>query len=163
MTYSPLIAVWSSTTLPAGASGTALVVGDTPAQKLVKINTWTVPGPTQDVAAPSVYGYLALVGKLASLQTYAASAPATASGLAARQFFALLAIPSFQTFETSNPAVYSAVSAWLAAWAGDANTGITASDVSAILALAATSSAWTASVGLPTPLNANDVAAAGLS
>lgn len=52
--YDPVIAVWPTTTLPAGVSGTALAAGDTAAQKLAKIDAWTVAGPAQTVSRGDV-------------------------------------------------------------------------------------------------------------
>lgn len=51
--YTTLIAVWNTTTLPAGVTGAALVATDTDAQKLVKLNAWTVVGPAGKMIVPS--------------------------------------------------------------------------------------------------------------
>ena len=42
--YDALIAAWNAGSPPSGASGTAFAQGDTTAQKLVKINGWTITG-----------------------------------------------------------------------------------------------------------------------
>lgn len=42
--YDPLIAVWTTTVLPANTTGAALAVGDTPVQKIAKINAWITTG-----------------------------------------------------------------------------------------------------------------------
>ena len=161
--YAPLAAVWPATGLPFGVSGTPLAAGDSAAAKLDKIGGWLAAGPAQDVPIIAVVNYLALAGKLVALQAYAASPPATPAGAAAAAFFALVRIDAADIVQMSNPVVYAAVQGWLDAWAGDANTGITGADVAAILGLAATFVPWWQSAGFASPLNLNDVAAAGLT
>jgi hypothetical protein len=133
----------------------------TTAQKLAEINALTVPGPNQDVPASQVIGYLALNGKLSGLQAYAASAPNTTAGVAARELVALFAMPTFSTFEMSNPTIYDGVEGFLTALAGDPNSGITSSDVTALLAMAATTEPWWQANGYTSAFNENDLEAAG--
>lgn len=149
--YDALVAKWAT-------------LAGTTAEKLAAIDALTLAGPNQDVRATAVVGYLALAGKLAGLQAYAASASTSApAGVAAKQFFALLSIPSFTAFEMSDPTVYQAVEAWLNAWAADSATGITADNVAAILALAATTLPWwqapvaSGGGGLTSPVSQNDL------
>lgn len=51
--YTTLIAVWNTTTLPSGVTGTALAAADTAAQKITKLNLWTVVGPAVKMLVPS--------------------------------------------------------------------------------------------------------------
>ena len=149
--YAALIVEWAT------LSGTT-------AQKLTSINALTVAGPNQDVPAASVVGYLAMQAKLAAFQAYAATPPDGASSIAvmsAKELFAILAMPSFSTFETSVPAVLSALSAWLNACASDQNTGLTSSDVTNMLSLAATTQPWWRANGYTSPISSGDLAAAG--
>lgn len=52
-----LIAVWNTTSLPANVTGTALAGGDTAAQKITKINGWTVATPAQPMIIPTYMIY----------------------------------------------------------------------------------------------------------
>ena len=163
--YSALISAWnlSSATpgaLPHGVVGTSLH-GLSTAAKIEAVNGWTVHGPLQDVDATEVLGYLALAGKLAQLQTYAKTPPATSAGVAASEFFALLSTPSFSVFRTSLPAVYSGVSTWLNDWAQDPATGVTTGDVAAILDMAATTTPWWQVSSLSGPISDPDLQNAG--
>jgi hypothetical protein len=165
LNYAPLSSVWATTGLPADVTGTPLAAGMTAAEKLAAIGTWMVAGPMQDVSVSSVSAYLAVQGKLPRLEAYAAAAPATAATLAeaaAKSYFDLLP-NGVRTIEMSNATVYAAVQGWLNAWTGDTNTGVTSTDVTNILALAATQIPWWEANGYPGPININDLAAAGLS
>jgi hypothetical protein len=169
MSYGALIAAWGSPTqLPAGVTGT-LLNGLSQALKIAAVNGWTVAGPTQDVSGGAVLGYLALSGKLASLETYAGSPPTGSitgfpqAVMAAKQLITLLSYPSFTGFQTSNTTVYATVSNFLSLLAADAASGITSTDVAALLSLTATTIPWWQSVGLTSPISAGDLAAAGLT
>ena len=130
--YDALKATWA--TLPAG---------DTTAQKLAAVNALTVAGPNIDVQVSAVVAYLALNLKLAALLKYAANAPATEAGACAAELAALLNMGSnAPNFATSQPAVYNALQTMLTAMASDTNSGITSSDVTALMALAATEVPW---------------------
>ncbi len=159
--------VWGTTTLPTGVTGTAFVSGDTLATKLPKLNAWTVKGPNQDVPASSVAGYLALNAKLYGLQQYAKTAVVGAAGatqasvVSANELVTLLSLG--QPFQTSQSTVYAAVQNFLAALVSDPNTGITATDEAALLALAATTSPWWQSIGASAPISVGGATAAGLS
>lgn len=48
--YDILVAAWNAGTVPAGATGSAFVGGDTTAQKLAKVNGWIITG-----VVPSVF------------------------------------------------------------------------------------------------------------
>jgi len=148
--YDALKALWA--TLPAG---------DTTAQKLAAVNAVTVAGPNVDVAVSSVVGYLALNGKLAGLQKYAGNPPATEAGLAAAELASLLMCPNAPVFGTSSAEAYATIHGFLAAIAGDANSGLTSADVVALLALAATSVPWWQAQGYTSPFGADDLIAAG--
>ena len=138
--YDALTALWA--TLPAG---------DTTAQKLAAVNAMTVAGPKQDVPIGAVAGYLALQGKLAALQDYAAAKTGQPQAVvAARELVTLLAAPSVSSFRMSDPATYGAIAAFLNALAGDAASGITSGDVTALLALAqAPDISWCGANGYP--------------
>ena len=158
--YTALQTLWA--TLPAG---------DTTAQKLAAVNGMTVAGPKQDVPVSAAVGYLALQGKLANLQDYAAAKNGPAQAVtAARELVTLLTTPSVTAFRMSDATVYAAVAAFLDALAGDAASGIAAEDVAALLALAqAPAISWCRANGFPDAaaggggLTLIDVEAAGLS
>lgn len=137
----------------------------TTTEKLSAINTLTVAGSNADVSVSSVLGYLALNGKLSNLLAYAASPPAGANAqavVAAKEVSALFSTASFTTFAMSNAAIYAGVQGFISALVADAaNTGITAADMSALLALAATTMPWWQSAGYTSSFNTNDLAAAG--
>ena len=59
--YAALQSAWASTTLPAGVTGTALLAGDTAAQKLTKMNAWTVVGAAIPMIVPSYMIYDCIV------------------------------------------------------------------------------------------------------
>lgn len=169
MSYDALKAAWGNPTqLPAGVTGT-LLNGLAQAQKIAAVNGWTVAGPAQDVSGGAVLGYLALSGKLASLQLYAASPPTGSitgfplAVMAAKQLITLLSFPSFTGFQTSQAAVLSAVTNFLSLLASDPASGIVMADVNALLALTATILPWWQSSGLTSPISAGDLAAAGLT
>ena len=164
--YDALVSAWNAGAVPSGVTGAPLA-GTTP-QKLALLNAWTVAGPPQDIPMASVVAYLALNGKLAGLQAYAASAASGATFLtqaqvAARELVALMSVPSITAFEMSNPAIYAGVSGFLTALAGDSVSGITSADVSNLMAMSATAKPWWQAQGYGGPLNANDLDAAGLS
>lgn len=169
--YTALQSAWNGTTQPpTGVTGTGLTAGMTTAQKLAAVNAWTVAGSNVDVAPSQVVRYLGINGKLAGLLKYAATPPATAAGLAAAELAAVLEMGvNAPPFYASQPADYAALQNMLNALAGDANSGLTAADVAALLALAkGPQIAWCQANGYPYSgsgggLNLNDVAAAGLS
>jgi len=158
--YTALASLWA--TLPAG---------DTTEQKLAAVNAMSVAGPKQDVPVGEVVGYLALQGKLSALQDYAAAKTGQAQAvIAARELATLLAAPSVSTFRMSDETTYGAIAAFLNALAGDAASGITAADVTALLALAqAPDISWCRANGYPDAaqggggLTLIDVQAAGLN
>ena len=154
--YSPLASEW--------AAITAANPSYTTAQKLAAINAMTVAGPNVDVSTSSVLGYLMMNVKLVTLQEYAASPPNGSSPTVValvKELLATFSYPAFQTFQTSQASVYSTVSGMLSTIAGDANTGITSADVTAILALAQTTILWWQANGYTSPINDNDLMAAG--
>lgn len=52
--YDALIAAWNGATQPpAGVTGSGLLAGDTTAQKLAKLNAWTVTSPAKALLTPS--------------------------------------------------------------------------------------------------------------
>lgn len=135
-------------------------------QKLSSINALTVAGPLKDVPASSVIGYLALNAKLSGLLAYAASPPANsppAAVVVAKELSAMLNMPSFTTFYLSNPQVAAALQLFLSTLASDPNTGLTAADSTALLALGNTTLPWWQSAGYQRAFDLGDVAAAGLS
>jgi hypothetical protein len=149
--YAPLQAEWPN------LSGTT-------AQKIATLNAMTVAGPNQDVPVSSVVAYLALDLKLATLKNYAASPPSgsNASVVAvAQNFVAMLSVNEPPPFEMSNPMIYSAISGFLTTLATDTNTGIVTADVTALLALAATTLPWWEANGYAGPITGDDLAAAG--
>lgn len=149
--YDALVAKWATLT-------------GTTAEKLAAVNALTVAGPNIDVPASEVIGYLALNGKLSALQAYAASPPsgATAGAVtAAKELIALFSLPTFATFQMSNSIVYGGVSQFLGALASDPASGVTSQDEASLLAMAATALPWWQSAGYTSPINENDLAAAG--
>lgn len=149
--YDALVAQWATVT-------------GTTAQKLAAINAQTIAGPKVDVPISSVIAYLALNGKLATLQAYGASPPATANAqalIAARELVALMTSPNAPPFRMSESSVFSAVQGFLQALTADAATGVTAADQSALLALANTTIPWWQSAGYASPISQGDLEAAG--
>ena len=130
-------------------------------QNIEAVNAMTVAGPPKDVPAQSVYGYLALVGKLVGLKAYADTPAATQASLAAQQFFYLINLPTFETFSMSDPNVYASVQGWLGAWAADPTTKITAQDAAVILQMASTAVPWWSVNGLTGPISTPDLVNAG--
>jgi len=133
-------------------------------EKLAAINAITIDGPKIDVPISAVVAYLALSGKLAALQAYAAAPPANAEAqalIAARELVALIASPNAPPFRMSQATVYAKVQAFLAALAADAASGVTAEDQNALLALAATTIPWWQSAGYSAPIGTGDLDAAG--
>ena len=53
--------VWGTTTLPSGVTGTALAGTDTAAQKIAKLNAWTVVGSATKAVLPTYSIYNAIV------------------------------------------------------------------------------------------------------
>ena len=177
--YTPLVAVWPTTALPSGVTGTALASGDTAPQKLAKVNAWTVAGPTQDVKISDIVGFLwntpaSGSAAYALLQTFA-QAPTNGNTthdnalLAIQRLMGVLTSPNAPDFKTSKTSVYAGMKIWADGVLAYEQTGPTPSTGwtqtvhDGMLALAATAVPWTTSVGLPTTLNDNDVTAAGLS
>ena len=176
--YTALTAAWNGTPLPylpAGVSGTALASGMTAPQKLAAMQGWTVAGPMQDVTVAQVVGYLAIAGKLTALKAYAATASPTAgtnaAGVtAANDLMTLLGLGGATPIQMSQPSIAAGVEALLAALVADtANSGIAASDQTALLALAQGAAVpwWKATVaaggaGL-SGLTEMDLTAAGLA
>jgi len=160
--YASLVAEWATITT---ANPTY-----TTAQKLAAINALTVPGPTIDVQASTVLGYMMLNMKLGVLQAYATTPPNGSSAniiALVRELLVTFTYPAFDTFETSNVVTYSAVNTMLEAMASDTNTGITSTDVSNIMGLAQTSLPWWAATvaqgggGLTSPVGDPDLESAG--
>jgi hypothetical protein len=151
--YDALIAKWAT------LSGTT-------AQKLASVNTLTVAGPPKDVSASAVLAYFALNAKLSGILTYAASPPVNSAApvvVAAKEFAALFSMPAFTTFQLSDPSILATAQVFLNLLASDANTGVTASDVTALLALSNTTLLWWQSAGYPRPFDSGDITAAGLN
>lgn len=136
---------------------------DTTAQKLAAMNALTVAGPNVDVPISSAVGYLGLNAKLATLMKYAANPPATAAGIAGAELVAVMNCPNAPAFGTSNPTTYATLQEMLNLLAGDAASGITSTDVTNLLGLAATTIPWWRANGYPRPVDMGDVQAAGLS
>ncbi len=146
------------------AAITAANPGYTTAQKLAAVNAMTVAGPTVDVPTSAVLNYLMLNVKLVGLEAYAAAPPSGSSPTVValvKELLAAFGYPAFQIFQTSLAAVYSTVSGMLSAIAGDVNTGLTSADATAILALAQTTIPWWQANGYTSPINNNDLTAAG--
>ena len=143
------------------AQWAALPAGDTTAQKLAAVNALTVAGPSIDVPVSAVVGYLAESSKLASLLKYAAAPAATEAGVAAAELSAIIMCPNAPPFRTSNSTVAASVAGFLTALAADANSGLVAADVTALLALAATTLPWWQSAGYTSPISQGDLDAAG--
>lgn len=152
--YDALAALWAT-----------LSSADTTAQKLATVNAMTVPGNPVDVPISAVVGYLGLSGKLLTLEAYAAGPPPgsqPAPIAAAKLFAAMFGSSNAPPFQMSQPAVYSAIDAYLNALTSDVNTGIAAADVTALLALAGGPPVpWWKANGYTSPFNENDLAAAG--
>ncbi len=177
--YTQLVAVWSTTALPSGVTGTALADGDTADQKLAKVNAWQVAGPTQDVKISDIVGFLwntpAYGAAAYALLAIFAQAPTNGNQahdnalLAVQRLMGVLTSPNAPDFRTSKPSVYSNMKLWADGVLAyelsgpTPSTGWTQIVHDGMLALAATAAPWTTSVGLPETLNDNDLAAAGLS
>lgn len=119
---------------------------------------------TVDVPVSKVIAYLALQGKLAGLQAYAANPPQGAVAqavVAAKELVTLLDLTSITIFEMSNPQTYSAIQAFLNALASDTATGVTSTDVANLLAMATTTMPWWKANNYPSPINESDLVAAG--
>lgn len=160
--YDALVAAWNSTTQPpANVTGTGLSSSMTTAQKLAALNGWAVAGPNVNVNVSAVVGYLGLNGKLSALAKYAASPPATAAGVAGQELLAIINCPNAPAFQTSNPTVYQTIEGMLTTLAGDANSGISSTDVTNLLALAATTVPWWQANGYGRPISMDDLTAAG--
>jgi hypothetical protein len=164
--YTALIAAWNGATQPpTGVTGTALISSMTTAQKLAAVNNWAVPGPNADVPVSAVVGYLGLQGKLSGLQAFAANPPSgdtnTEAILAAKELVAIIGCPNAPDFGMSNSAYYSTIQGMLNALAADASSGITATDVTNLLALAATTVPWWQAGGYTSAISTADLGAAG--
>lgn len=161
--YTALKNAWTaSPSPPTGVTGGSLLTnGLTTAQKLTAINAWMVAGPNQDVPISAVVSYLGLNAKLTGLMKYAASAPATSAGVAGAELAAIINCPNAPPFQASKSAVFGTLEAMLTALSGDPTSGISAADVTALLALASTSIPWWQSNGYTSPFNANDLELAG--
>lgn len=132
--YDALIAKW------------ATLSGTTEA-KLAAINALTVAGPNVDVPVSAVVGYLGENLKLAKLQAYATAAmqaPApTEAQIAGAELMALFGMGiNAPAFRMSDPTKYANMQALLTALAGDTASGIVTADVTALLALSATTIPW---------------------
>ena len=167
--YTALIAAWGSTTLPAGVTGTPLVSGASAVSNLALLNAWTVAGPNVDVPVSSVVAYLGNVLKLPGLNGYATAAAAVAPAsrteaqLAGMELVELFGMPDAPAFKTSVASEYTLLEGMLTAIAGDSASGLTTADVTALMALAATTIPWWQSVGMTSPVSPNDLSAAGLA
>lgn len=166
--YDALIAAWNgATTIPAGVMGTAFVAGDTTAQKLAKINAWTVLGPKQDVRVGDVIHYLGVAGLLTAMEDWLAGlASPTPSNvitarIAAKELLRVIASSHVDSFKMSDPATYSQMQGMLNALAASPPGFLSAQNVSDLLAMAATAVAWWQSAGYTSPFSNADLAAAG--
>lgn len=151
LNYSPLTALWPS--LPAG----------TTAEKIAAVNAMTTSGTPRDVAVGDVQGYLDLNGLLPAIRTWVASNPAAGIALTAAQgLIDVLESPHIAVFQMSNSTVYTEIEGMLNALAASPPALLSATNVSNLLALAATTIPWWQANGFPAPLTTNDAAAAGL-
>lgn len=134
--YDALVAKWG--TLSVGTS-----IGSIQSA-ITTINGASIAGPAVNVPATSVVGYLALNGKLTNLQAYAAAGTGSSpiAILAAKEFVTLMGI-SGMVFQMTVPATATAIQNFLEAMTLDSGTGITATDVTAILALSTPPVLWT--------------------
>lgn len=129
--FTALVAKWPS------------ISGSTLQEQIDAINALTVAGPNINVQPSQVVRYLALNLKLAGIMKYAASPPATLAGTCAAELVAILNMgQNAPPFYTSDPTDFAALQAMLNALAGDADSGITTPDVTALLALAETAMPW---------------------
>lgn len=141
------------------------------ADKLAEINALTIPGPAQDVTVRSVVGMLLLNGAYLRASNFAKSTPTgdathDAALVAMQTLMAWLTVPNAPDVQMSNPTTFGAVKAM-----GDAalaqelaspnSTGFTQPVHDALLALAATTIPWWQSAGYTSPINQNDLEAAG--
>jgi hypothetical protein len=148
--------------------------GFTTAQKLAAVNALTVAGPNVDVPVADAVLFLANEGKWAALAVYgqkalaslAAGGALTTAQSAGAQFAALMQSSQFTAFKTSTSAGMAAITAMLNAVASDAASGISLSDVAALLALAANPVPWWSATvaqgggGLSSPVGMSDLSAA---
>lgn len=146
-------------------------------QKLTAINALTVPGPNADVAVSAVVGKLMLMGAFLQLQAFAQGVTnndATHDNAlaAAKMLMALVSVPSAPAFHTSDANDYATIKSMMDAIlaqesAAPGSTGFTQSVHDTLLGLAATVVPWwqasvaAAGGGLTSPVNANDLVAAG--
>ena len=147
----------------------------TTAQKLAAINALTVAGPNVDVPVADAVLFLANEGKWAALAVYgqkalaslAAGGTLTTAQSAGAQFAALMQSSQFTVFKTSTSAGLTAITAMLNAVASDSASGLSSADVTALLALAQTTTPWWQAAvaqgggGLTSPVGTADLSAAG--
>ena len=136
----------------------------TTAQKLAAINAATADGPKRDISVSSVVGYLATIGALDTLQTYAATSPAGSNATAvkiARNFLAFCQFAPAGVFQTSDQTHYSAITAQLDELAADATSGVTQATADYLIGLSATSVSWWSANGYTSPIGEGDLQAAG--
>ena len=131
------------------------------------INTRTIAGPAVNVPAVEVAGYFAANAKLSTLESYATSGTNPLARTAAAEFIAVIGIAGM-SFGMTDPAVYTAVQNFMEALASDSATGINASDVTNVMALANPQILWvTADIsvggaGLSSLINSWDLSNAGV-
>lgn len=142
--YTNLINAWTSAVQPpSGVTGTGLLAGDTTAQKLAKVNAWTVTGsiPTTIIAT--------------GLQVQQAIVPADFSSLTASQQSTVLQICAM-------PQVLSGSASFIGPLLGTIFSG--KQTLTNMIALAtATTQPWWQANGYPNPISLNDCLLAGLT
>ncbi len=149
--YTALQTIWA--TLPST---------DTTAQKLAAVNAMTVDGPNQDVPVANVEGYLSIGGILTNMEDWlAANTTPSAARTSAKELLRTIASPHVMAFNTSAPETYAALQGMLNALAASPPALLTAANVSALLAMAATTLPWWQANGYSSPISSADMIAAG--
>lgn len=148
--YDALVAAWNAgaSSLPTGAAGTLFVGGDTTAQKLAKLNSWTVTGtvPTS---------FFVTGDQIANCINWAEFAALTAPQQA--NLLAMLSIPGQLLGGSANTT--HLVDGMILAFfpiAGPTIAALTALAKGAV-------QPWTQTAGYSTPLSMSDVVNAGLT
>lgn len=146
--YDLLIAAWNGATQPpTGVTGTGLQAGDTTAQKLVKVNAWTVAAP----AAKAILTPSAILNAIV---------PADLAALTSAQVAFLTLVLQGSTVDASQGTTVRAAIQTI--FAGKTTT---LSQLGALVAPFDTPPpiAWWKANGYPRAFDLGDIAAAGLS
>jgi hypothetical protein len=173
LSASPALADALSTYWPTAIANSGCAAGATGTQcRIAWVNTQMVSGAYQNILVPSIVAYLVNVAHWPQVLSYGQlnynkllSGTAWASLTAAQQngvqIYATTVVQSF-TASFSTASNYSNIQAFFTTLSGDAASGLTAADVTAIMALASTTVPWWQANGYPFPINQGNVTNDGL-